>query len=191
MSEPEVTDGGETFIRFEQAVLPHLSAAWNLARWLMRDRNDAEDIVQQSCLRACRGFATFRGGDARAWLLTIVRNACYSELSRRRRQRGETGGGRALESLDDADLPAPPGVGDPQLTLLRRLDHEALAGAVEDLPDVFREAFVLREMEGLSYQEIAEVAGVPVGTVMSRLARARQRLQDALAGKISVVDEGA
>src|SRR6187549_2417048 len=101
-SDPEVTDGDETFIRFEQAVLPHLSAAWNLARWLMRDRHDAEDIVQQSCLRACRGFATFRGGDARAWLLTIVRNACYSELSRRRRQRGEMNA-RASESLDDAD----------------------------------------------------------------------------------------
>ena len=184
-----MTDGGgETFIRFEQAVLPHLSAAWNLARWLLRDRHDAEDIVQQSCLRACRGFATFRGGDARAWLLTIVRNACYSELSRRRRQRGEANA-RASESLDDADLPAPPAVGDPQLALLRRMDHEALAAAVEALPDVFREVLVLREMEELSYQEIAEVASVPVGTVMSRLARARQRLQEALAGKISAVDD--
>jgi RNA polymerase sigma-70 factor (ECF subfamily) len=183
-----VTDGGETFIRFEQAVLPHLSAAWNLARWLMRDRHDAEDIVQQSCLRACRGFATFRGGDARAWLLTIVRNACYSELSRRRRQRGEDGS-RSTESIEESDVAAPPGDGDPELALLRRMDHEALAAAVEDLPAVFREVFVLRELEGLSYQEIADVAGVPIGTVMSRLARARQRLQEALAGKISIVED--
>jgi RNA polymerase sigma-70 factor (ECF subfamily) len=185
-----VTHAGETLLRFEQAVLPHLSAAWNLARWLMGDRHDAEDIVQQSCLRACRGFASFRGTDARAWLLTIVRNACYSELGRRRRERGAASG-RAADSMDDNDIPAAPNDSDPQLAMLRNLDREELATAIEELPAVFREAFVLREMEGLSYQEIADVAGVPVGTVMSRLSRARQRLQEALAGRIATVNDSA
>ena len=165
-----------TVLRFEQAVLPHLDAAYNLARWLLRDAHDAEDIVQQSCLRALDGFDRFRGGDTRAWLLTIVRNACFSHLRRRRRRHDDVG---TSESID-TQLIAPTAQNDPHLALLRRLQRDTLAAAIEQLPAVFREAFVLREMESLSYQEIADVAGVPVGTVMSRLARARQRLQETL-----------
>ena len=176
-----MTDG-ETLLRFEQAVLPHLDAAYNLARWLLRDANDAEDVVQQACLRACRVFSAFRGGDARAWLLAIVRNGCYSEL-RRRRRRGEDS--TEFDAIDET-VPAPAAQGDPQLALLRRLDRDALAAAVEQLPAPFREVFVLREMEDLSYAQIASVAGVPVGTVMSRLARARQRLREALSGRVTM-----
>ena len=169
-----------TVLRFEQAVLPHLDAAYNLARWLLRDAHDAEDIVQQSCLRALDAFDRFRGGDTRAWLLTIVRNACFSHLRQRRRHDEDV---EAVESID-AQLAAPSAESDPHLALLRRLERDALAAAIEQLPAVFREAFVLREMEGLSYQEIADVAGVPVGTVMSRLARARQRLQETLSNPV-------
>jgi RNA polymerase sigma-70 factor (ECF subfamily) len=165
-----------TVLRFEQAVLPHLDAAYNLARWLLRDGHDAEDVVQQSCLLACRSFERFRGGDARSWLLAIVRNNCFTHL---RQQRGAT------QSLDDA-MPVSTSAGDPQLALDQRIDREALAAAIEDLPAVYREVFVLREMEGLSYQQIAEVADVPVGTVMSRLARARQRLAESLRGQTSL-----
>ena len=169
-----------TVLRFEQAVLPHLDAAYNLARWLLRDAHDAEDIVQQSCLRALDAFDRFRGGDTRAWLLTIVRNTCFSHLRQRRRQDEDV---EAVESID-TQLAAPSAESDPHLALLRRLERDALAAAIEQLPAVFREAFVLREMEGLSYQEIADVAGVPVGTVMSRLARARQRLQETLSNPV-------
>jgi RNA polymerase sigma-70 factor (ECF subfamily) len=169
-----------TVLRFEQAVLPHLDAAYNLARWLLRDAHDAEDIVQQSCLRALDAFDRFRGGDTRAWLLTIVRNACFSHLRQSRRHDEDV---ETVGSID-TQLAAPSAESDPHLALLRRLERDALAAAIEQLPAVFREAFVLREMEGLSYQEIADVAGVPVGTVMSRLARARQRLQETLSNPV-------
>ena len=167
-----------TVLRFEQAVLPHLDAAYNLARWLLRDDHDAEDICQQSCLRAFDSFARFRGGDTRAWLLAIVRNGCFSHLRQRRRDHTES-----PDSLDQ-QFATPDPRHDPQLALLNRLDRDALAAAIEQLPVVFREAFVLREIEGLSYQEIADVAGVPLGTVMSRLARARQRLQAILSDPV-------
>jgi RNA polymerase sigma-70 factor (ECF subfamily) len=170
-----------TVLRFEQAVLPHLDAAYNLARWLLRDAHDAEDIVQQSCLRALDGFDRFRGGDTRAWLLTIVRNACFSHLRQQRRRDEDV---ETVESVD-MQIAAPAAANDPHLALLRRLERDTLAAAIEQLPAVFREAFVLREMQGLSYQEIAEVAGVPVGTIMSRLARARQRLQEKLSEPVN------
>jgi RNA polymerase sigma-70 factor (ECF subfamily) len=173
-----------TLLRFEQAVLPHLPAAHNLAHWLLRDAHDAEDIVQQSCLRAYRAFDRFRGADARSWLLAIVRNGCFTELRRRRGQRGQQ---TALESMDE-EVAAPQSVTDPQAALFRQIDADALAFAIEKLPEVYREAFVLREMEGLSYSQIAEVASVPMGTVMSRLARARQRLQESLAGHVGQAD---
>ena len=173
----------DALLRFEQAVLPHLDAAHNLARWLLRDRHDAEDIVQHACLRAFRAFAAFRGEDARGWLLTIVRNSCFTELRRR--------GQHPMREIVGDDTPAPPGDrdGDPAAAMLRRLDREALAAAIEELPALFRETFVLREMEQLSYQQIADVTGVPIGTVMSRLARARHRLQQALTGKVSASEE--
>jgi RNA polymerase sigma-70 factor (ECF subfamily) len=167
-----------TLLRFEQAVLPHLDAAHNLARWLLGDVHDAEDVTQQACLRAFDRFDRFRGGDARAWLLAIVRNACFTHA--RQRRAGAAALVETREAIDE-QFAAPTADADPQLALLRRIDREELAAAIEQLPLVFREAFVLREMENLSYQEIADVAGVPVGTVMSRLSRARQRLQETLA----------
>ncbi len=158
---------------FEQAILPHLDAAYNLARWLTHNDQDAEDIVQESCVRALKYFGGFRGGDPKAWLLTIVRNTSYSFL-RRHRVRELT------LSLDEELLTLPSQEGNPEQLVLKRLDVEAVYRAVESLPVEFREMIVLREMEGLSYREIAEVAEMPIGTVMSRLARARTRLQQCL-----------
>jgi RNA polymerase sigma-70 factor (ECF subfamily) len=174
----------DTLLRFEQVVLPHLPAAYNLARWLMRDVHDAEDVVQQACLRACKAFGEFRGTDARSWFLKIVRNACYTELRRTRRTVP------APPDVIDATNEAPPAHGgDPHRALLQQIDREALAAAIEQLPDAFREVFVLREMEQLDYTQIAAVAQIPIGTVMSRLARARRRLQEALSGRMESVEE--
>src|SRR5947209_19047034 len=154
--------------RFEQAVLPHLDAAYNLARWLVRDDADAQDVVQEAALRAFKFFGGFRGGDGRAWLLTIVRNTCYTWLRQN----------RAQELATPFDEEAH-GVGgdNPETILLENADAQALKQALEELPVEFREVLILRELEGLSYKEIAGVADVPVGTVMSRLARARKRLE--------------
>lgn len=151
-------------------MLPHLAAAYNLARWLTRNEHDAEDLVQDAYLRAFRAFDGYRGGDARAWLLRIVRNACYTWLQQQR--------GWAAESTGDDpdDLPDDPAAG-PEAQVIRHADGELLRRALDELPAEFREAVVLRELEGLSYKEIADVAGVPLGTVMSRLARGRQQLQ--------------
>jgi RNA polymerase sigma-70 factor (ECF subfamily) len=156
-------------------VLPHLDAAYNLARWLTRNGHDAEDVVQEAFCRAFRFFDGFRGGDARAWLLRVVRHTCYTWLERHRRH-------EAALSFDEERH----GVGsealNPEKLFLRRADQQQLREAVEALSVPFREVIVLRELEGLSYQEIATVAGIPVGTVMSRLARARGQLQQRLAG---------
>jgi RNA polymerase sigma-70 factor (ECF subfamily) len=157
--------------QFERLVLPHLDAAYNLARWLAGNDHDAEDIAQEACLRAFRFVQGCRGSDGRAWLLTIVRNTAYSWLKKNRSQ--------PLLSLDDDELPE---IADQKGTPaeFHRADMEALRAALESLPLEFREALVLRELEGLSYKEIAEAADVPVGTVMSRLARARRQLQSVL-----------
>src|SRR5512143_1487036 len=163
--------------RFESTVLPHLDAAYNLARWLTRNDHDAEDVVQEAFLRAFRFFPSFRGGDPRAWLLTIVRNACWTWLRANRAREVAT----ALEDVDEpVDVAA-----SVEEDLVRRADGPRLKRALDQLPGEFREVIVLRELEELSYREIAEVAGVPVGTVMSRLARARRRLQSALAGPLA------
>ncbi len=160
--------------RFEAAILPHLDAAYTLARYLARDPHDAEDAVQDACLRALRYFDTFRGGrdEGRAWLLAIVRNRCYS-LRRDRRDGSATVFDEELHSeavdAESADAAA-----------LRAAARESLEAALQQLPVEFREVIVLRELQGLSYKEICEVARVPIGTVMSRLSRARQRLQRAL-----------
>ena len=159
--------------RFEQAVLPHLGAAYNLARWLTRSDHDAEDVVQEAYLRAVKFFGGFHGADGRSWLLAIVRNTCYTWLEQHRaRQRpaafDEEVHGMASEA------------GNPETLLARKEDQQTVRRAVEELPLELREAIVLRELEGLSYKEIAAVAGIPLGTVMSRLARARQRLQQCL-----------
>ena len=149
--------------RFAAAVLPHLDAAFDLARHLMRSDADAEDAVQDACLRALRYFAGFRGGDGRAWLLSIVRNTCFTLLRRR--------GGVTTTEFDEEIHGAPEGDPAPETDLARRATAAALQAALEELPLVFREVVVLRELEELSYKEIAQVTGAPIGTVMSRLAR--------------------
>ena len=158
---------------FEEAILPHVNAAHNLARWLMRNDADADDAVQDACLRALRFFGGFRGGDGRVWLLAIVRNTCYSKLKRNRVNESQTVFDENLHGHDSD-------VSGPEAALLRNIDAAALQRAVEALPEEFREVIVMRELEGLSYKEIADVTEVPIGTVMSRLARARGRLQRAL-----------
>jgi RNA polymerase sigma-70 factor (ECF subfamily) len=159
--------------RFEQVVLPHLDAAYNLARWLTRHEQDAEDVVQEAYLRAFKFFAGFHGQDARAWLLAIVRNTCYTWLEKNRPRDVTTSFDEGLHGAAGEAL-------DPEKLLLRQDDREAVRAALEELPVEAREVLVLRELEGLSYKEIAAVADVPLGTVMSRLTRARQRLHAAL-----------
>lgn len=159
--------------RFEAAVLPHLDSAYNLARYLTRDLHDAEDVVQEAYLRALRYFGGYRGGDARAWMLAIVRNTFHTWRRRERHQDEalEFDEARHSEAIEEAH---------PGALLDTALDREALERALERLPTEFREVLVLRELEGMSYKEIGTVVGVPVGTVMSRLARARERLRRSL-----------
>jgi len=158
---------------FEATVLPHLDAAYNLARWLLRDEHDAKDVVQDAYLRAFRFFDSFRGGDSRGWLLTIVRNACYTWLRRARPDELQV-------SFDEESHGREGGGSNPEVDLLRNADAQSLKNALERLPVGLREAIVLRELEGLSYAEIAAVADIPIGTVMSRLSRSRKRLQESL-----------
>ncbi len=153
--------------RFEALLLPHLDAAYNLARWLTRDAHDAEDVVQEACVRALRYLAALRDAEARAWFLTIVRHAAYDWLGRHR----DRGDGAALADLA-ADAAAEP----PQCAERRR-DSSVLAQAIGSLALPYREVIVLRELEELSYEEIATIAAIPIGTVMSRLARARALLR--------------
>ncbi len=159
--------------QFEQVLLPHLDAAYNLARWLMRGDQDAEDVVQEAYLRALRFFGSFRGGDGRPWLLAIVRNTCHDWLRQRRSFDQAT---PFDEEVHTGERP----LETPETLLLQRADRDALQRALAALPVGWREVIVLRELEGLSYREIAEIVGVPVGTVMSRLSRARARLQQQL-----------
>ena len=160
--------------RFEQSVLPHLDAAYNLARWLTRNEQDAQDVTQEACLRAFRFFDGYQGGNMRAWFLTIVRNTCYTWLNQNRPPASNEEFDEEIHSSEDS------GGASPEVQALAGADRETLRRALEELPDVFREALVLREIEGLSYKEIAEVSSVSLGTVMSRLARARTRLRQAL-----------
>ena len=179
MAVPAVYMGWRRFLRepepgadFEERVLPLLPSAYNLARWLTRNDHDAEDVVQEAFLRAYRFFPSFRGGDPRAWVLTIVRNACWTFLRANRTR-------EIAEGSDETDEPVD-GTASAEEDLVRRADGARLTRALDELPAEFREVVVLRELEELSYREIAEVAGIPVGTVMSRLARGRRRLQAAL-----------
>ena len=163
---------------FEQVMLPHLDAAHNLARWVVRDPSIAEDVVQDAYERACKYFAAFRGGSGRAWLLQIVRNVAYSTLTAKRR-RGEISLNAAMHEADEdgvaMDIPdSAPG---PEAVLERRQDLVTLNDALNALPAAWRECLILREVEALSYKEMARIIGVPIGTVMSRLSRARQALR--------------
>jgi RNA polymerase sigma-70 factor (ECF subfamily) len=160
--------------RFDRTVLPHLDAAYDLARWLTRNDQDAEDVLQTAMLRALQFFDGFQGVNARAWLLTIVRNSFYSWLEQRNR------GHESSDPFDEEIHSAASGGTDPELELLRRADGRLLREGFESLPLPLREVMVLRELEGLSYKEIAAIAAIPIGTVMSRLSRARRQLQDFL-----------
>jgi RNA polymerase sigma-70 factor, ECF subfamily len=158
---------------FEQKVLPHLDAAYNLARWLAGNDHDAQDVAQEASLRAFKFFGSFRGDEPRAWLLAIVRNTFYTWL--RKNRRPEKVVEIDDETLDIEDSSANLEAANPQF-----MDANAVRRAIADLPVEFREIVVLREMEGFSYKEIADLADVPIGTVMSRLARARKLLQKSL-----------
>jgi len=166
----------ESTAQFEQAILPHLDAAYNLARWLTGNDQDAQDVVQDASLRALKFFGGFRGGNSRAWLLTIVRNTFYNWLEKNRPREVSTAGDEELQTMEDPSV-------DPALLLARSSNIEAVRSAIAELPVEFREIVVLRELEECSYKEISDVAGVPIGTVMSRLARARKQLQEILTSK--------
>jgi RNA polymerase sigma factor (sigma-70 family) len=167
---------------FEEVVLPHMDAAFNYARWLTRSDADAEDVVQDACVRALRFFSSLRGDDARAWLLTIVRNTWYGRFAR-------TKGSRPVTVSDDMTDDRPDDALDPEALVLQRQTVERVQRAVRALPADFREVIVLREIEGLSYKEIAAVTGIPIGTVMSRLARARERLLAMLRPSLAHTEE--
>lgn len=183
--EQSAVNGNSKLARFEACALPHMDASYNLARWLTRNDHDAEDIMQEAYLRAFRFFDGFNGTDARAWLLAIVRNTFYTWLKQNRPQElatpfdeevhGHTAEYGAISETEAAD---------PETLMLRHADRQLLGQALETLPVEFREALVLRELEDLSYRQIAAITGVPVGTVMSRLARGRKRLQESLAGEM-------
>src|SRR4029450_8571919 len=161
--------GGESF---DEVVLPHLDVAYRLARWLMRNEHDAEDVVQEASLRAFRYFQTFTGGDGRAWVLRIVRNTCAGW--RGRRVNGLT------DPFDEEQHHSAQAGSDPEALLLQTDDATLIARAMHNLPDRLHQLLVLRELEGLSYRELADVMGIPMGTVMSRLSRAREALRGAL-----------
>jgi RNA polymerase sigma-70 factor (ECF subfamily) len=167
---------------FEAVVLPHLDAAYNLARWLTRNDHDAEDLVQEANLRAFRFFGGFQGGDARAWLLAVVRNVCYSFLKKRHDRGPAVAFDEEIHSGDADEY-------NPERLALRHDDRRLLRDALEDLPVEYREVIVLRELEGCSYKEIAVIADVPLGTVMSRLTRARKRLEVCLARRLGKESE--
>jgi RNA polymerase sigma-70 factor (ECF subfamily) len=154
--------------RFETLALPHMDAAYNLARWLSRSPVEADDIVQDAMLRAFRAFDGFRGGDIKAWLLTIVRNCWLSTITGSRR--------RAHASLEDQELPATDA--SPEDAAIQTGTQRRMDLLIAQLAPEFREVLILREMEDLSYREIAEITGTPIGTVMSRLARARTQLRE-------------
>jgi RNA polymerase sigma-70 factor (ECF subfamily) len=158
----------ERLEQFERVVTPHLSRAYNLARLLVGNTADAEDLVQEASLRAFRALEGYHGGDTRTWLLVIVRNACYSFLGRQR------GTESVVEFTEEEHSPD---AATPETAALRTANAGEVRTAIEQLPAEFRECLVLREIEDMSYREIAEITGVPVGTVMSRLSRARQQLR--------------
>src|ERR1700730_1234910 len=162
---------------FEEAMLPHLDAAHNLAKWLLRNEQDAQDVVQEAYLRAFRSFGGFHGGNGRAWLLTIVRNTSYTLLKKNRAADFTTFDEEIHASSDESVSPA--------TTLEHTEDAELIKEAINELPVEFREILVLRHQQGLSYKEIAEIAQIPPGTVMSRLARARVKLKEYLATRMS------
>ena len=166
-------DEQDKLARFEQCIMPHMDAAYNLARWLAGNEPDAQDVTQEACLRAFKFFGGFRGGDSRSWLLRIVRNSFYDWLKQQRRTELAT---PFDEQVHDTAAASPA----PDAALLEKADKEMVHQTLEALPVEYREVLVMRELEGLSYKEIADVAELPIGTVMSRLARAREQLRQGL-----------
>jgi RNA polymerase sigma-70 factor, ECF subfamily len=167
----------EELTSFEEAMLPHLDAAHNLAKWLLRNEEDARDVVQEAYLRAFRSFSGFRGSNGRAWLLTIVRNTSYTLLKKSHAV--------DLTTTFDEEIHATGHESVSPATLLERSEDAELIGeAMDELPAEFREILILRHQEGLSYKEIADIAQIPAGTVMSRLARARAKLRECLEARI-------
>jgi len=166
-------------MNFEETFLPHLNAAYNLARWLTRNPDDAQDIVQEAYLRAFRFFGGFHGSDGRSWFLTIVRNISYTWLKQNKSL-------ELLTAFDDNLYLNESGAPDPETSQVLKSESEIVMAAVDQLPLEFREVIVLRELEELSYKEISQLLNVPIGTVMSRLARARKRLQKSLGKQESV-----
>ena len=162
---------------FDEVVLPHLDDAYRLARWLTRNEHDAEDAVQEASLRAFRSLQTFAGANARAWFLTIVRNTCYGSRSRRPQL-------RHTDVFDEEQHSAGDWATTPETLMLQAADALLIEHAMRDLPDRFRELLVLREIDGLSYKELAGVLGIPMGTVMSGLSRARQAFHRALSVRL-------
>ena len=157
---------------YEEVVLPHLDAAYRLAAWLLRNEHDAEDAVQEASLKALRYFRTYTGGNGRAWFLRIVRNTCYGWYGPRSKD--------TSDQFDEEQHSSVRPMSDPETLLLQTADAALIARAMKALPDRFRELLVLREVEGLTYRELAEAMDIPIGTVMSRLSRARQALHGAL-----------
>src|SRR5436305_3556452 len=168
----------EELMSFEAAMLPHLDAAHNLARWLLRNEQDAQDVVQESYLRAFRSFSGFHGTNGRAWLLTIVRNTSYTLLKKNRAVDFTT-------PFDEEIHAAGHESASPATILEHSEDADLITEAMDALPAEFREIVVLRHQEGLSYKEIADIVQIPPGTVMSRLARARAKLKEYLAARMS------
>jgi RNA polymerase sigma-70 factor, ECF subfamily len=168
----------ERMRRFRDAALPHLDEVYTLARYLMRNTDDAEDAVQECYLRALRHFDSYRGPAMKPWLLAILRNVCNAEFARRSKQEVPTDYTRDESVAEETPMWQKPQAS-PEKMMSQQQDRATIRRLVEELPEPFREAIVLREINDLSYKEIAEVAGVPVGTVMSRLARARAMLRSA------------
>jgi len=178
-STADISTQREALPRFQHVILPHLDAAYNFARFLCRDADGAQDIVQEAFLRAYRNFEGYRGGDPRAWLFAIVRNCCHAWRQQNRRKAryeqqlhdddNDEGGDYQIASEEDT----------PETAILRRSEQHRVRAVIDSLPQAMREILVLRELEDLSYREIAEIVDVPIGTVMSRLARARREFGDA------------
>ncbi|MEP7075555.1 MAG: sigma-70 family RNA polymerase sigma factor [Acidobacteriota bacterium] len=156
---------------FEETFLPHLDAAYNLARWLTRDPADADDVVQEAYMRAFKFYGNYRGGDGRSWVLKIVRNTCYTWIQKNRPREIVSEFDEGLHDVETEN---------PETILIRDIDKQKVREQMEQLPAEFREMIILRDLEGLSYKEIAGISDLPLGTVMSRLARARGKLQIAL-----------
>jgi RNA polymerase sigma factor (sigma-70 family) len=161
---------------FEEIILPHLNAAYNLARWLTRNEHDAQDVVQEAYLRAFRFFGSYKGGDGKSWLLEIVRNTCFTWRRREKRNLATV----VFDETAHTSHVHPP---NQEEALVDAANRTILQNCIEGLPEAFREVLVMRDLEEMSYRQIADVAGLPAGTVMSRLSRARKRLEECVGGR--------